>query len=254
MRVEYIERTNKPRLAYVCTPPRGELGEALPTVIFCGGYRSDMEGTKATYFEKACRKRSQGYVRFDYSGHGSSAGAFEDGTIGSWLEDTLSVIDTVVEGDFIIVGSSMGGWIALLAALKRPAGLKGVIGLASAPDFTEELFEDRLDATGKQQLMEEGVVHIPNDYSDEPYIFTKDFYEEAKQHLLLGRVQNLDCPLKLFQGRQDQDVPWQVAAKIADMFGLADSDVTFIEDGDHRLSRLQDLMLIDQEICHMSGL
>ncbi len=259
MDVQYLEREGQKRLAYVYSPPRGELGDAMPVVVFCGGYRSDMGGTKATWFEQQCRRRSQGYLRFDYSGHGDSEGEFEDGTIGEWSEDTLAVIEELcgAEKGVILLGSSMGGWMVLLAALRgvQRINIRCVIGIAAAPDFTEELFHERLDAAGQAQLMEEGIAYVPNDYSDEPYAFTRAFYEEAKEHLILGDVQSLDCPLKLVQGKQDKDVPWSVAVKIGEVFGLDPAeDIIFIEDGDHSLSRPEDLAMIDAEICQMSGL
>lgn len=251
MSIQYLEREAKPKLAYVHTPPSDE-GRKYPLVVFMGGYRSDMSGTKAMYLEEQCRARGQGYLRFDYSGHGESGGEFEDGTIGSWLEDALAVLDHVTRDPVVLVGSSMGGWIALLAAQERGGLVKGLIGIAAAPDFTEEIYA-RLNGAQRQELEENGVAYVDNDYSDEPYAFSKNFYEEAKDHLLLGKTRPVDYPMRFIQGGQDKDVPWQTAVKIQNAFKGKESDIVIIEDGNHRLSRPEDLELIDKEIKSISG-
>lgn len=246
-----LERENKPDLAYVYTPARGE-GSKLPLVMFCGGYRSDMNGAKATYLEAQCVARGQGYLRFDYSGHGRSGGAFEDGTIGSWAADALDILDHVAgKGPVVVVGSSMGGWIALLLAKRRAGVVQGLVGVAAAPDFSEDLFE-RLSPEQQAALLNEGFVKIPNDYSDTPYHYTRDFYEEAKAHLLLSAPQTADFPMRLIQGMRDHDVPWETAVKIQKNYGGADVDILFVDDGEHSLSRPEDLELIDREILSLS--
>lgn len=250
MDVHYLEREHKPTLAYHTIPADGA-GKSLPTVIFMGGYRSDMTGTKATYLEKQCAARGQAYVRFDYRGHGESDGIFADSTIGDWLEDALAIFDLTVKKKAIIVGSSMGGWIALLTGLLREHKIAGLIGIAAAPDFTEELYS-RLSDAQKQALEEHGIAHIPNDYSDEPYIYKKSFYEEAKSHLILEQKHNVKFPIRLIQGMQDADVPWETALKIQKAFDNKELDVVMIDDGDHRLSRPQDLEIIDREIESLS--
>lgn len=252
MQTQYLKRKGKPDLAYIHTPA-AENGQSLPLVMFLGGYRSDMSGTKATYFEEQCKARGQAYLRFDYSGHGQSGGAFEDGTIGSWAADALDVLDHVAEGPVLLVGSSMGGWIALLVARQRPEITHGLIGIAAAPDFTEEIYHERLDDAQRRVLMEQGKVLVENDYSDEPYAYTKAFYEDGKANLLLNKSQSAAHPIRLIQGKQDKDVPWQTAVKIAEVYAGSDIDVIFVEDGDHRLSRPQDLALIDQQILMASG-
>jgi len=235
MSVNYLKRDGKPSLAYVYSQGRDA---NLPVIMFCGGYRSDMEGTKALFLEEQCKARGQGYLRFDYSGHGASEGEFEALTISDWRDDALDIFHALVDQPVVIVGSSMGGWIALLVALRLQDNdvLRGVVGLAAAPDFTEEMFHDRLDAAQQAALMEDGIVYVPNDYSDEPYAFTRAFYEDGKNNLILTGKQALSCPLTLIQGLADKDVPWQTAVKIAEVFGVADEDVVFIEGGDHRLS------------------
>lgn len=215
-----------------------------------------MQGTKAQYFEEQCATRGQAYLRFDYSGHGQSEGIFENCTIGDWLEDALAILDHGLKqhsGKVLVIGSSMGGWIALLLAEYRPEALCGLIGIAAAPDFTEDMFAQRLTPEQQKTLMETGIVAVENDYSDEPYHFSKSFYQEAKNHLLLDKPQNPPCPIHLFQGKQDADVPWQTAVKIQKCYGEKNVEITFIEDGDHRLSRPQDLAQIDSAIRKASG-
>ncbi|MCB1562500.1 MAG: alpha/beta hydrolase [Alphaproteobacteria bacterium] len=251
--VSYLRRAGKPALAYRYSPPDPQKSH-WPLVMFCGGYKSDMEGTKATWLEAQCRARGQGFLRFDYSGHGRSEGAFEDGTIGAWMEDALTILDEIAQGPVLLVGSSMGGWIALLLARARAGKVQGLIGIAAAPDFTEELYALRLSDAQKIQLAEQGYAEIPNDYSDEPYHFTKNFYEEAKEHLLLTHSQTVDFPLRLIQGMQDKDVPWETALKIQKNYDGPEIDTIFVDDGDHSLSRPEDLTLIDKEIKSLSGI
>lgn len=251
MNVEYLERDGKPTLAYVYSP--GENTD-LPLVIFMGGYRSDMNGTKAVYLEAQCRSRGQSFVRFDYSGHGSSDSTFNDGTIGAWKDDALAVFDHVSAGGAsVMVGSSMGGWIALLAARDRADQVKGLVGIAAAPDFTEEIYHERLDDTQRRVLNEKGIVHVPNDYSDEPYAYTLSFYQEAQAHLLMNEMQSADYPIRLIQGRKDIDVPFETALKIQETYQGADLEIIPVDEGDHRLSTPPDLILIDETVKTLSS-
>ena len=206
--VSFLQQEGLPALAYHFYA--GD-NPALPTVMFCGGYRSDMEGSKALFLEAQCRARGQSYLRFDYRGHGQSGGEFEVCTIGDWLADAHAVFAALIkDGPVVIVGSSMGGWIGLLLALAleaRGVVVQGFVGIAAAPDFTEEMFKTRLSPVQQRQLMAEGIVYVPNDYSDQPYAFTRAFYEEAKAHLLLSQPRKLRAPIKLLQGLADKDVP-----------------------------------------------
>ena len=251
--IQKLSRPGLPDLAYVYTESAGE-GKKLPLVMFCGGYRSDMEGTKALYLEEKCRERGQACLRFDYSGHGRSGGKFKDGTIGQWMQDALDVLNHITpSGPVLLAGSSMGGWIALLMALAWKGTLSGLVGIAAAPDFTEEIYS-RLSPAQKKQLEETGEISADNDYSDTPYEFTLKIYNEAKQHLLLDRERSIDCPVTLIQGMQDKDVPWETAVKIQKTFKGDLIDIVFIEDGGHRLSRPEDLEVIDREIRALCGI
>ncbi len=253
MNIEILKRQAAPDLAYIYNKGSKDKSH-VPVIVFMGGYRSDMMGTKAAFFESQAIERGQGYVRFDYTGHGHSDGRFADGTISIWKQDALDIIGNVTEGKpLILVGSSMGGWIALLCANELGAQVKGVITIAGAPDFTEEMYDDRLSNAQKAELMEKGIVYIENDYSDEPYEFTRAFYEDGKNNRILTTPQKLNAPMRIIQGMQDADVPWKTAIKIQKNYHADESDVILIEDGDHRLSRPQDLDLIDKQIRNISG-
>jgi pimeloyl-ACP methyl ester carboxylesterase len=255
MSISYLKRDGLADIAYVYKA--GQAGSDLPLVMFCGGYRSDMTGTKAVYLQEFCAGRGQAFVRFDYSGHGASGGAFEDGTIGSWADDAAAVLDYVLAQDgapdkVLIVGSSMGGWIALLLAKLKAEAVCGLIGIAAAPDFTEDMF-GRLSDEQRAEMARAGFVKVPNDYSDEPYHYSQHFYEEAKAHLLLGAPQDAIAPMRLIHGKQDVDVPYQLALKTEQVY-KGDVEIIFVEDGDHRLSRPQDLELLGQTVEAMSSM
>lgn len=224
-------------IAYVKTPGAG------PTVVFLSGFRSDMNGTKALFLEEVCRARGQGFVRFDYGGHGQSGGAFAEGTISSWTRDALTIIDRVTDGPVILVGSSMGGWIGLLCAVKRPDRVVGFIGLAAAPDFTDWIAA-RLTAAQRDELSAKGFIEEPNDYAPEPYVFTRALIDDGAGNRILDGDIDLSIPVRLIQGMKDADVPWQTAWRIKKALKSADVGVLMVEDGDHRLSRPEDLTRI----------
>ena len=251
--VSYLQQTNKPALAYHYTQPAQP---DAPTLIFCGGYRSDMEGTKATFLEQKAKDAGYGYLRFDYSGHGQSEGNFDDLILSDWIADTLTLIDTLIKGPYILIGSSMGGWIGLRVMLEQANKNKppsGYIGIAAAPDFTEDLFELRLSPDQQTNLMNTGIAYIENDYSDTPYSFTKAFYEDGKTNLVLRQKHTPPCPVHLVQGRLDNDVPWQTATKIQHAFAVPQGNITLIDDGDHRLSRPADLDIIWKTAQKIAG-
>jgi pimeloyl-ACP methyl ester carboxylesterase len=208
-----------------------------------GGFKSDMTGSKAVALEAFCRSRGTAFVRFDYQGHGASSGRFEDGSIGLWAADALAAFDQLTEGPQIIVGSSMGGWIMLLTALARPDRVAGLVGIAVAPDFTEDLIWSTLGETDRNTLMETGVLYKPSDYGA-PYAYTRHLIEDGRTHLLLRAPIALTCPVRLLHGMRDADVPWRTSQRVAERLTGDDVRITLVKDGDHRLSRDQDIALL----------
>ena len=218
------------RIAYHCTEG------ASPGVIFLGGFFSDMTGTKAMALEAWCRARGQAFLRFDYFGHGASSGAFTDGTIGRWAEDATLVLDELAHGPQVLVGSSMGGWIMLLVALARPARIAGLVCVAAAPDFTEDLLWETFDEAQRAALLTAGVCHVPSDYGEEPYPITRRLIEEGRDHLVLRGPIAIGCPVALVQGMRDREVPFETAIRLAGCLATDDVTVTLVKDGDHRMS------------------
>ncbi|WP_417319891.1 alpha/beta hydrolase [Emcibacter sp.] len=212
-----------------------------PTVIFFGGFMSDMEGSKALALEEHCRLRGQAYIRFDYSGHGSSSGEFRDGTIGAWKEDALAVVERLTEGPVLIIGSSMGGWTGLLVGLEVKDRLAAFIGIAPAPDFTRELMWDKYSPEIQAKLKQDGYYLEPSEYSDAPYVISYRLIEEGDNHLLLGGPIELECPVRLLHGMKDEDVPFRWSQRISDALTTEDVVITYVKNGDHRLSSDRDL-------------
>jgi pimeloyl-ACP methyl ester carboxylesterase len=233
-----LTREDGVTIAYRRTPGRA------PGVVFLGGFRSDMSGTKAIALEAHCRRVGRAYVRLDYRGHGESTGRFEDGTIGLWAGDAIAVLDAATEGPQILVGSSMGGWIMLLAALARPDRVTGLVGIAAAPDFTEDLIWARYPQEVRDAIMREGVILQPSEYDPNGYPITRGLIEDGRKHLLLRAPIDLGCPVRLLHGMRDPDVPWQTALRLTEGLTSDDVTVTLIKDGDHRLSRDQDIARI----------
>jgi pimeloyl-ACP methyl ester carboxylesterase len=228
------------RLAYQRQSGRADRAD----VVFLGGYASDMTGTKASFLAQCCAAGNISFLRFDYRGHGASSGDFREGAIGAWFEDTLAAFDRLTEGPQVVVGSSMGGWIALMLAVKRPERVKALIGVAAAPDFTEDLMWDKFSPQQREQLQRDGFIYDENAPPEERVPVTLRLIEEARQHLILRAAIPLRCPVRLLQGMQDRDVPWTHATKIADAIVGDNVRITLIKDGDHRLNRPQDLALI----------
>lgn len=223
-----------------------------PTLVFLPGFKSDMNGSKALDLAEFCAERGSILLRFDYSGHGESGGRFEDGTIGRWTADALAVIDRLTTGDIILVGSSMGGWIALLAALARPERVVGLVGIAAAPDFTEKLMWEAMSPAERTKIQRDGVLHVPSQYGA-AYPVTLRLIEEGREHLLLDRPIQLDCPVRLLHGQQDPDVPWEHSLRIAAAVSGGDVQVILVKDGDHRLSRPEDLALLRRTLRPLLG-
>ncbi|HME25843.1 MAG TPA: alpha/beta hydrolase [Acetobacteraceae bacterium] len=223
-----------------------------PTVVFLPGFRSDMTGDKATALAAFCAECGQAMLRFDYSGHGDSGGRFEDGTIGRWTDDALAVIDRLTAGSLVLIGSSMGGWIALLAALARPDRVAALIGIAAAPDFTEALMWQAMTFEQRATLMRDGILQRLSQYG-EPYPITRALIEDGRTRVLLNAPIALDCPVRLLHGQDDPDVPWEMALRTAEQVTSRDVQVILVKDGDHRLSRPQDLALLRRTLAPFLG-
>jgi pimeloyl-ACP methyl ester carboxylesterase len=226
------------RLAYARTPGTG------PGVMFLGGFRSDMTGTKAMFLEDWARARERAFLRFDYGGHGASSGDFEAGSIGAWAADAAAALDALTEGPQILVGSSMGGWIALLLALRRPGRIAGIVGVAAAPDFTEDSMWAGMDAAQRARLLAEGRLETPSEYSPEPYVITRRLIEDGRDQLVLRAPLKLACPLRLLHGTADADVDVSVALRLLAHAEAPDLRLTLVKGADHRFSAAANLALI----------
>lgn len=240
--IQYLTLKNGEKLAYHHTSGKG------PGIVFCGGFMSDMTGTKATALESHVSAAGHGFTRFDYSGHGASDGAFRDGTIGRWAEDALAVLDEVTDGPQILIGSSMGGWVSLLCALARPDKVKGLILIAPAPDFTERLMWPDFSEEEKATILSQGYIEQPSEYGDEPYVITKALIEDGRQHLLLDKVLALDIPVRILHGMKDVDVPYQLSFDLIEALTSTDVVLTLVKEGDHRLSEEDDIARLNTSV------
>ncbi|MPZ58291.1 MAG: alpha/beta fold hydrolase [Rhizobiales bacterium] len=225
---------------------RKRVGQS-PGLLWLGGFKSDMNGTKALALDRWAEAHGRACTRFDYSGHGESGGAFTDGTIGRWLEESLAVFTQFCRDPQVLVGSSMGGWLALLLmrelqrSASADASVAALVLIAPAVDFTEELMWKRFSAATKRELEQTGVWMRPSEYSEEPYPITRQLIEEGRSHLLLGGLIETGCPVRILQGVQDPDVPWDHTVELVSRFARDDVVLTLIKDGDHRLSRPEDI-------------
>ena len=231
---QFIKTPDGERLAYHKTPGAG------PGLIWCGGLKSDMDGSKALAMEAWAKARGQGYLRFDYFGHGQSSGAFTDGCISRWAQDTQFVLDKLTEGPQILVGSSMGGWAALMTALARPERIAGLLLIAPAPDFTEKLMWPRFTPEIQKEILENGIYYEPSDYG-EPMELTLKLIEDGRQNLIMDAPIDFTGPVHILQGMRDEPVPWKHARELFDLIQSEDMELTLVKDGDHSLSRPSDL-------------
>lgn len=247
MPVEQIRRKDGLKLSFDYLP-----GKA-PVVVFLPGLASDMGGTKAMALHALCAERGQAMLRLDYSGHGASEGRFEEGGIGIWAEDAAQVI-THAAGDkkLLLVGSSMGGWIALLLALRFSTRVESLLLIAPAPDFTEESIRPNLTPAHLNALEESGVFYEPSEYGA-PLPISRRLLEDGKQHLLLGGSIAIHCPVAILHGMRDPDVPWRQSLRLAECLESDTVELVFIKDGDHRLSRPQDLALLGRFLRRLLG-
>lgn len=237
----HIERDGV-RLAYRHRPGRG------PTAVFLSGYMSDMSGTKAEALDAWAAATGRAFLRLDYSGCGASQGCFEDGTIGRWRDDARAVIDAAAPGPLVLVGSSMGGWIALLLAAAMPERVAGLVGIAAAPDFVDWGLWAGLSEEERARLMQGGRLERPSGYGDSPYVYTRALVEDGRVNAVMDRPIAYRGPVRLLQGQADPDVPWRLSLDIAERLDSSDVQVILVKDGDHRLSRPQDLALLTATI------
>lgn len=237
----FFARPDGLRLAYRYRPGTG------PTLIFLPGYMSDMEGGKAVALDDWAGASGRAMLRLDYAGNGASDGRFVDGTLVNWRDDVLLLMDALTQGPVVLVGSSMGGWLALLVALARPDRVVGLVGVAAAPDFTEWGFTD----ADKALLATEGRIEEPTPYDDQPYVTTLAFWESGQASRLLDGEIPIDCPVRLLHGQQDADVPWDIAVRIAERVRSSDVQMALVKDGDHRLSRDGDIALLIRTVASL---
>ena len=234
------------RIAYVQTPGQG------PGVVFLGGFMSDMTGTKAVFLQDWAERHGRAFLRFDYSGHGQSSGTFEEGCIGDWFEDALAVIEARTEGPQVLIGSSMGGWIALQIARAMPGRVKGLVGIAPAPDFTEDSMWAGFSEAERTRLMTEGRIVIPSDYSPDGYPITRRLIEEGRQRLVLRAPLPLPFPVRILQGTADTDVPPAVALRLMEHAECDDLRLTLVKGADHRFSTPACLAMIAAAVDEVS--
>jgi pimeloyl-ACP methyl ester carboxylesterase len=237
----HLDTASGRRIAYHRTPGTS------PGVVFLGGFRSDMEGTKALHLEAWAKRRGRAFLRFDYSGHGQSSGRFEDGAIGDWAEDARAAIAALTDGPQILVGSSMGGWIALLVARSLQDRIAGLVGIAAAPDFTAAM-EAEFTEADRAALAERGVIERPSDYSTTPYTFTRRLFDDGRRNLVLAAPLDLPFPVRLLQGTADSDVEPAVALSLLNHATGPDIRLTLVKDADHRFSTPSCLALIEASI------
>jgi pimeloyl-ACP methyl ester carboxylesterase len=243
---ETLDLPDGRRIAFHRTPGRG------PGVVFLGGFRSDMTGTKALHLEGWALSAGRAYLRFDYTGHGASSGAFLDGTIGGWARDAADAVAALTEGPQVLVGSSMGGWIALLLARAAPRRVAGLVGIAAAPDFTEDAMWAAFDADQRARLMAEGRIELPSDYSDEPYVVTRRLIEDGRANLVLRDPLRLPMPVRMLHGTADADVALDVPLRLLAHAEAPDLRLTLVKGADHRFSTPECLALIERSVEDVS--
>lgn len=248
----WFERPDGRRLAYHKSEARGE-GARRPGIVFLGGLASDMTGTKATFLEGWARERGRAFLRFDYTGHGRSSGRFAEGCVGDWTRDAEDALEALTEGPQVLVGSSMGGWVMLLLAKRRPERVAGLVGVAAAPDFTEDSMWRWMDDDQRETLRREGRVLMPNDHSEEPYVISRRLIEDGRERLVLRSPLPLPKPVRLLHGTADRDVPPEVGLRLLDHAEGPDIRLTLVKDGDHRFSGPRELALIAAAIEEVSG-
>lgn len=243
----YLDTPSGRRIAYHRTEGGG------PGIVFLGGFKSDMTGTKAMHLETWARALGRAFLRFDYSGHGQSSGAFEDGCIGDWAEDAAAAVEALTEGPQVLVGSSMGGWIALLLARRMPQRVAGLVGIAAAPDFTEDGFWAGFDAGQRATIKQAGRLELPSEYSEDPYVITRRLIEDGRENLVLRVPLSLPFPVRLLQGTADEDVAVEVPLRLMDHAEADDMRLTLVKGADHRFSSPDCLALMESAISEVTA-
>lgn len=238
---DFLDLGESRRIAYRRSPGAG------PGVVFLGGFKSDMEGTKALHLEAWAKMAGRAFLRFDYTGHGQSSGAFEEGCIGDWADDAREAVTRLTDGPQILVGSSMGGWIALLLAKAMPERVAGFVGVAAAPDFTVSMAGE-MDDAARAEMAETGRCARPSDYSDEPYVITRRLLEDGARNLVLASPLAVGFPVRLLQGTADADVPVSVATRLLAHVEASDARLTLVKGADHRFSAPRDLALLTETV------
>ena len=242
---DYLETPSGRRIAYRRTTGQG------PGIVFLGGFKSDMTGTKAVHLEEWARAQGRAFLRFDYSGHGDSSEAFEDGCIGDWAEDAFQAITTLTQGPQVLVGSSMGGWISLLVARRMPERVAGLVTIAAAPDFTERGFWPGFSEDQRRTLMRDGRLELPSDYVDQPYVITRRLIEDGRDQQVMNQPLDLPFPVRLLQGTADTDVPMQWALDLMAHATSPDLRLTLVKGADHRFSTPECLDLVTGTIADL---
>ncbi len=244
---DFLELANGRRLAFRHRPGRA------PGLLFCGGFRSDMTGQKATMLASFCQQQGLACTLFDYTGHGASSGRFEDGTISAWAADAEAIVDQITHGPLLVVGSSMGGWIMLLLALARPTRIHSLVGIAAAPDFTEALIWQGATPAQRAELLANGYCLVRSAYDGSLYPITRALIEDGRRRCLLAGPIAIDCPVHLLHGQRDPDVPWQTSMRLAEQLTSNDVTIELIKAGDHRLSTPADLARLRAAIIRLAA-
>ncbi len=239
---QYLDTPSGRKIAYQQTEGDG------PGILFLGGFKSDMTGTKAHYLEQWARDQKQAFIRFDYSGHGQSSESFEEGTIGNWLEDAQQVLEQLTQGPQLLVGSSMGGWLSLLLARANPDRIKGIVTIACATDFTEKLLIPSLSEQQLETVTQLGKIEVPSEYDQQPVVISQVLLTEGHGHLLLNSTINIRCPIHMIHGLADEDVPWDISLQTLQQVETNNVSLELVKDGDHRLSKPTDLERISEAL------
>lgn len=247
-------------VSYIAAPPHLTEGNEKiaykmsvgtgPTIIWCGGLKSDMDGSKATHLHEWAKSQGRHFIRFDYFGHGQSSGEFRDGTVSRWGHDITTVMEALADDDVVLIGSSMGGWASLLATKSKPARVKAMMLIAPAPDFTEKLMWANWPDEIKETIINDGIYYMPSDY-DEPYEYSLGLVEDGRAHQLLDAPFEFSGPVRIFQGGQDDVVPWEYSQLLVDVLTSSDVTFTLIKSADHSVSRPEDLALLTQALSDL---